>query len=90
MDLIKEKAKTVKKSVSKKQVPKAVVKKAVSVKATVIETKTISDNLHQNHTNVPAENAKVIEEPVKKIVKKYPFENRALRFICSGYDCHFW
>ena len=78
MDLIKEKAKTVKKSVSKKQVPKAVVKKAVSVKATVIETKTISDNLHQNHTNVPAENAKVIEEPVKKIVKNVP--SRTVRY----------
>ena len=78
MDLIKEKAKTVKKSVSKKQVPKAVVKKAVPVKATVIETKTISDNLHQNHTNVPAENAKVIEEPVKKIVKNVP--SRTVRY----------
>ncbi len=33
MDLIKEKAKPVKKSVQKKQAPKAVVKKAVPVKA---------------------------------------------------------
>ncbi|MFV8359563.1 multicopper oxidase domain-containing protein [Flavobacterium sp. LS1P3] len=70
MDLIKEKP--VKKSVLKKQAPKAVVKKAVLVKAKIIETKAASDDLHQNHTSAPVENIKVIEEPVKKIVKNVP------------------
>ncbi|RYJ52841.1 copper oxidase [Flavobacterium petrolei] len=73
MDLIKEKAKLVKKSVSKKQVPKAVVKKAK-----IIETKAASDDLHKNHVSAPAENAKVIEEPVKKIVKNVP--SRTVRY----------
>jgi CopA family copper-resistance protein len=72
MDLIKEKAKPVKKSVLKKHVPKAVVKKAVPVKAKVIQTKAASDNLHQNHTNVPADNSKLKAEPVKRIVKNDP------------------
>jgi CopA family copper-resistance protein len=70
MDLIKEKP--VKKSVLKKQAPKAVVKKAVLVKAKIIETKAASDDLHQNHTSAPVKNIKVIEEPVKKIVKNVP------------------
>jgi CopA family copper-resistance protein len=72
MDLIKEKAKPVKKSVPKKQAPKAVVKKAVPVKATVIETKTTSDDLHQNHTNVSTDNSKLKAEPVKRIIKNAP------------------
>jgi CopA family copper-resistance protein len=62
MDLIKEKAKLVKKAVLKKHVPKA----------TVIDTKAASDNLHQNHTNVPADNSKLKAEPVKRIVKNDP------------------
>jgi CopA family copper-resistance protein len=78
MDLIKEKAKPVKKSVLKKQAPKAVVKKAVPVKAKIIETKAASDDLHKNHVSAPAENAKVIEEPVKKIVKNLP--SRTVRY----------
>ena len=73
MDLIKEKAKPVKKSVSKKQVPKAVVKKAK-----IIETKAASDDLHKNHASSPTENAKVIEEQVKKIVKNVP--SRTVRY----------
>ncbi|TDE05262.1 multicopper oxidase domain-containing protein [Flavobacterium sandaracinum] len=72
MDLIKEKAKPVKKSVLKKQTQKAVVKKAVPLKAKIIETKATSDDLHKNHASAPAENTKVIEEPVKKIVKNAP------------------
>ncbi len=72
MDLIKEKAKPVKKTVLKKQAPKAVVKKAVPVKATDINTKAASDNLHQNHTSVPADNSKPNAEPVKRIVKNAP------------------
>jgi CopA family copper-resistance protein len=72
MDLIKEKAKPVKKSVPKQQSSKAVVKKAVPVKAKIIETKAASDNLHQNHTTAPAETAKVIEAPIKKIVENVP------------------
>jgi CopA family copper-resistance protein len=78
MDLIKEKAKPVKKSVPKKQAPKAVVKKAVPVKAKVIQTKATSDDLHQNHTNVPADNTKLKVEPVKKIVKNAP--SRTVRY----------
>ncbi|TDD78634.1 multicopper oxidase domain-containing protein [Flavobacterium caseinilyticum] len=78
MDLIKEKRKPVKKSVSKKQVPKAVVKKAVPVKTTVNESKTTTDDLHKNHTSVLTENAKVIEEPVRKIVKNAP--SRTVRY----------
>lgn len=72
MDLIKEKAKPVKKSVPKKQAPKAVVKKAAPVKAKVVETKPTSDDLHQNHTNVPTANTKLKEEPVKRIIKNAP------------------
>jgi CopA family copper-resistance protein len=72
MDLIKEKAKPVKKPVQKKQGPKAVVKKAVPAKATVIQTKAANDDLHQNHKNVPADNTKDKEEPVKRIVKNAP------------------
>ena len=71
MDLIKEKAKSVKKSVPKKQVAKPVVKQGVPVKTTVIETKATSDDSHQNHTIVPSEYAKVIEEPVKRIAKTH-------------------
>ena len=78
MDLIKEKAKSVKKSVPKKQVVKAVVKQAVRVKTTVIKTKAASDDLHQNHTIVPSENAKVIEEPVRRTVKNAP--SRTVRY----------
>ena len=73
MDLIKEKAKPVKKSVPKKQALKGVVKKAK-----IIETKAASDDLHKNHASTPAENAKVIEEPVKKIVKNVP--SRTVRY----------
>lgn len=72
MDLIKEKAKSVKKSVPKKQVAKPVVKQGVPVKTTVIETKATSDDSHQNHTIVPSEYAKVIEEPVKRTAKNAP------------------
>ena len=72
MDLIKEKAKPVKKSVPKKQAPKAIVKKVAPVKAKGIETKPTSDDLHQNHTNVPADNTKIKEEPVKRVVENAP------------------
>ncbi|MFV8377148.1 multicopper oxidase domain-containing protein [Flavobacterium sp. LB3R33] len=72
MDLIKEKAKPVKKFVPKKQAPKAVVKKPVPIKAKVAETKVTSDDLHQNHTNVPADNSKLKAEPVQRIVKNAP------------------
>ncbi|MFV5700619.1 multicopper oxidase domain-containing protein [Flavobacterium sp. XS2P12] len=78
MDLIKEKTKPIKKSVQKKQVPKVVVKKAVPAKATVIETKAVSDDLHKNHANVPADNTKLKEESVKKIVKNAP--SRTVRY----------
>ena len=78
MDLIKEKAKSVKKTVRKKQVPRAVVKKAVPAKATVIQTKTVTDDLHKNHTNVPAENSKPKAEQVKRIVKNEP--SRTVRY----------
>ncbi len=72
MDLIKEKAKPVKKSVPKKQAPKAVVKKALPAKATDINTKAGSDVSHQNHTNVPTDNSKLKAEPVQRIVKNAP------------------
>nr|WP_314897631.1 multicopper oxidase domain-containing protein [uncultured Flavobacterium sp.] len=72
MDLIKEKAKPVKKSVPKKQAPKAVVKKEVPLKTSVIQTETTSDDLHQNHSNVPVDKIKVKEEPVKRIGKNTP------------------
>ncbi|MFV8321427.1 multicopper oxidase domain-containing protein [Flavobacterium sp. LS2R12] len=72
MDLIKEKAKPVKKSVPKKQAPKTVVKKALPAKATDINTKAGSDDLHQNHTNVPTDNSKLKAEPVQRIVKNAP------------------
>jgi CopA family copper-resistance protein len=72
MDLIKEKAKPVKKFVPKKQAPKGVVKKPVPIKAKVAETKATSDDLHQNHTNVPADNSKLKAEPVQRIVKNAP------------------
>ncbi|MFV8338246.1 multicopper oxidase domain-containing protein [Flavobacterium sp. LB3P21] len=78
MDLIKEKAKPVKKSVPKKQAPKAVVKKPVPIKAKVAETKATSDDLHQNHTNVPADHSKLKAEPVQRIVKNAP--PRTLRY----------
>ncbi|TDE47096.1 copper oxidase [Flavobacterium rhamnosiphilum] len=78
MDLIKEKVKPVKKSVAKKQAPKAVVKKQRPVKAKVVQAKAASADLHQNHTEVPADNAKVKEEPVKRIVKNTP--SRTVRY----------
>jgi CopA family copper-resistance protein len=72
MDLIKEKAKPVKKSITKKKAPKAVVKKEIPVKASVIQTKAVNKDLHQNHSNIPESNSKVKEEPVKRIVKNAP------------------
>ena len=71
MDLIKEKAKPIKKSVPKKQTPKTVVKKQAPVKASVIQTKTATDE-HQNRTNVAEDNSKVKEEPVKRATKNVP------------------
>jgi CopA family copper-resistance protein len=78
MDLIKEKAKSVKKSVPKKQAPKAVVKKEVPLKAKVGKTTVANEDLHQNHTNVPADNSKPKAEPVKRIVENEP--SRTVRY----------
>ncbi len=72
MDLIKEKAKPVKKSGPKKQASKKVVKKQAQVKGSVIQTQGTSDDLHQNHTNGTADSTKLKEGPVKRMVKNAP------------------
>ncbi|WP_245792573.1 multicopper oxidase domain-containing protein [Flavobacterium fryxellicola] len=81
MDLIKEKAKPVKKSVRKKQAAKPIAKTAVSVKAKTVESKAATDAIHGNHATVSGTNTTVKEGIVKKVVKSAP--PRTIR-----YDLH--
>ncbi|MFV8371048.1 multicopper oxidase domain-containing protein [Flavobacterium sp. LB2P74] len=72
MDLIKEKAKPVKKAVAKKQVPKAIVKKQIPLRTSVNQTKAASADAHQNHVATPIDSITVKAEPVKRTAKNAP------------------
>ncbi|MFV8268576.1 multicopper oxidase domain-containing protein [Flavobacterium sp. GT2N3] len=72
MDLIKEKVKPVKKAVAKKQLPKAIVKKQMPLRTSSNQSNAASEGMHQNHTDVPADNTKLKEEPVKRTAKNAP------------------
>ena len=67
MDLIKEKAKPLKKTVKKYQ-----ASKVAPVEANPIQTKAVNNDLHQNHTNVYADDTKMKAEPVKRSAKNAP------------------
>lgn len=67
MNLIKEKAKPLKKTVKRQQ-----ASKVAPVKASPIQTKSVNNDLHQNHTNVPADNTKIKAEPIKRTAKNAP------------------
>ncbi|TDE54733.1 multicopper oxidase domain-containing protein [Flavobacterium sp. GT3P67] len=76
MDLIKEKAKPVKKpvkkAVAKKQVPKAIVKKQMPLRTSVNQTKAASADTHQNHVATPIDSITVKAEPIKRTAKNAP------------------
>lgn len=78
MDLIKEKAKSVKKAVVKKQAPKAIVKKQMPLRTSANQSSATSDDSHQNQTITPSGNAKVIEEQVRRTAKNAP--SRTVRY----------
>ncbi|HEX9152353.1 MAG TPA: multicopper oxidase domain-containing protein, partial [Flavobacterium sp.] len=71
MDLIKEKVKSEKKSISKNPAVKAVVKKDKRGKANIIKTNAVRGDLHPKYSNLPVENTKV-KEPVAPKETKAP------------------